>query len=152
MNSVHLLTQEKYRVENRFKNQVGCTECTVLASLGAQAARPACPCRACCRLPASPYAPSAPRACARAAQRPSAHAACAPVRPPPSTCAQRLYHGRVCAQAWPYRGLPRDTVQPSLLAHCHNTPTVLRYNQPSKPSQPKSLQYKNCIATQNPSL
>ena len=75
MNSVHLLTQKKYRVENRFENQVGCTECTVLANPGAQAVRPAPRPRA-CRAPAA-YAPRALRAaacCPRARARPRAHA------------------------------------------------------------------------------
>ena len=88
MNSVHLLTQEKYRVENRFKNQVGCTECTVLASPGAQAAR----------LPPLLRTPRAPlpAVCAPAARAP--YRAPAPVRVPthahPACC-----HAPACCRA-----------------------------------------------------
>ena len=38
---------------------------------------------------------------------------------------QRPCRGRVCAQAWPYRGLPRDTVQPSLFSQYNSI--VLQY-------------------------
>ena len=129
MNSVHLLTQEKYRVENRFENQVECTECTVLASPRAQAARSATPrprARVCCStlpcparpalLPlacacssAAPVRPSAatarlPRACALRARlrapRPSTHAlACCPAPCQRSCCAPRARPRCSCAPA-----------------------------------------------------
>ena len=109
MNSVHLLTQEKYRVENRFKNQVGCTECTVLTSPGAQAARlppllrtPRTPLAS---LPVvrAPARSSALRACARAAQHPCRLRA-TPARPtharlPRGPCTPSSTHHAPCLRA-----------------------------------------------------
>ena len=117
-----------------------------------------------CRIAASP--PHAPRASARAP---------APACPARLLRAQRCIvsavpftpvpcHGHVCTQAWPYRGLPRDTVQPCLLSllvtiqhvYCD---TLLPSSQPARllqyiypiaiQSYPCSMsQYSTSIATQ----
>ena len=129
MNSVHLLTQEKYRVENRFKNQVGCTECTVLASPSAQAARlppllrtprvPLPAARAPCRAPSRS---NAPRACARAAQRPCRLRA-TPARPtharlPHAPCTPSTHAPRALpARPEPSRPAPSASTPSSTIQH-----------------------------------
>ena len=149
MNSVHLVTQEKYRVEKRIENRLSAPSAQPKASLRAQVARtlraqrlPAA------RLPAPrtclPRAPvlRLPRACAPPAARlplarVPAPAACAPsappVRPAP-TCARLLRPAcRIVACA--------ATQFSSHCSSCHNT-IFLYCNTNSL--QPSLLQYNPC--------
>ena len=107
----------------------------------------------CCRAPAvRPYLPRplcTPTPAHRALPSPACRTPCAPSAlparpnavswPPSQPC-----RGRVCAQAWPYRGLPRDTVpsRPATL-YCE-TPRCPIIQ--SNPTTPKS-QYKECVTT-----
>ena len=118
MNSVHLLTQEKYRVENRFENQVGCTECTVLASPARPAGRCLPSARAHAHSPA-PVPPSAPAPMPPGRPTPHARAphACLP--------AVRALHA---PRALPARPAPARPAPSLLPVHCHNTTCVLRYS------------------------
>ena len=71
-----------------------------------------------------------PHALPPAPQRPSA-SACSPSAP---AARPAPYRGCVCVQAWPYRGLPRDTV-PSRLA----TLVTIHYVYCDTNAQPSSL-------------
>ena len=99
MNNVHLVTQEKYRVEKKqVENQAGCTSTKLAQPVRTgrapndQVARAPRPCRAPaapCRAPGRPPACPAPRL--RLPTRPSAYprALCAP-RAPAATCPAAL--------------------------------------------------------------
>ena len=104
------------------------------------------------------------------ASRPCRRRSCRVVAPVPRACPCRSPTPRACPPPWPYRGLAGHciAIQSSFaLLSCHNTvrlycdtnnpllcntaPLSLQYKPVycnTLPTQPSSLQYKNCIAIQ----
>ena len=178
MNSVHLVTQEKYRVEPGQK-QAECTECTAQS----QPAGPGRAPRACCRAQPralrfrpptlrAPRAP-APAACAQRlpARLPAARPACTPALCPRAPApAARPARALACCHAcciatqakpphntsWPtvlqYTPAPSRPVLQYTLLTAHLRPLCCNTNPyiaiQFQPSKLPSLQYKNCIAIQ----
>ena len=154
MNSVHLVTQEKYRVEKRIENRLSAPSAQPKARPRAQrpgrtpSAQPALP-RA---LRARPrLLPLTCRARARYALR-------APRIPPPRTarCPPRLLHAlralparpsACCTPAALHAPAPTPG-RPSCLAHCRNTKFCIVTQPPSLQYNPSSLlpaiQYLYC--------
>ena len=148
MNSVHLVTQEKYRVEPGQK-QAECTECTAQSQL-ARLSRPATRAPA-TRTPVTRFLP-APRAlCAAATPLPRTSAALrAPLRTPTP---QRLRASTACepqhSACAPQRSAcpPSRAPQPSCLVFGHNTPRCIA-TQSLLANCPSQVTIQNCIVTQ----